>query len=150
MQQGNAIAQVAFRDADPSAKLCDAATTTTQTRPQACRAVVRSNAHLSIPVLREDLMLKDHHQFSCPCCGKLIELDTKTGKARAVAKDGKRDLDDLLSAQQRDEARLGDAFDQARSKQQRESEHLDDLLNKAKKDARDNPDEKIRRPFDLD
>jgi uncharacterized Zn finger protein (UPF0148 family) len=95
-------------------------------------------------------MLKDQYQFPCPCCGKQLELDATTGKVRAIQTDGKRDLDDLLAAQERDSSRMQDAFDAARKKQAKESDYLDRVLDDAKKRARENPDEKLRRPFDLD
>ncbi|MGE3174020.1 MAG: hypothetical protein AB7O97_15445 [Planctomycetota bacterium] len=97
-------------------------------------------------------MPKDLHQFACPCCGKQIEVDTRTGRARAaVPGEGKgQDLDQLLQAQRRDSERLGQVFESARDDQQRQQEQLDQLLRKAKDDARKAPDETLRRPFDLD
>jgi len=98
-------------------------------------------------------MPKDVHQFSCPCCGKQIEIDVRTGQARAQkpaeAKGGK-DLEDLLRAQKRDSDRLGKAFDTAKEGQHRQRDQLDDLLKKAKDDASKDPDEKLRRPWDLE
>ena len=98
-------------------------------------------------------MPKDTYQFACPCCGKQIEIDTRTGHARAVkpaeAKGG-QNLDDMLRSQKRDSERLGKAFDVAKEGQHRQREQLDDKLKKAKDDARDEPDEKLRRPWDLE
>lgn len=98
-------------------------------------------------------MLKDVIQFPCPCCGKRVEIDTRSGKARAVqpgeAKGG-QDLDQLLAKQRRDSERLGKAFDVAKDDQRLLGKHLEDQLEKAKEDAKKNPDEKLRRPFDLD
>ena len=98
-------------------------------------------------------MHKDLFQFSCPCCGKQIEVDTRTGKARAVvAADakGQKDLDQLWQAQKRDAERLGKAFDVAKDDHGKAGQQRDKQLEKAKEDARKQPDEKLRRPFDLD
>jgi hypothetical protein len=98
-------------------------------------------------------MPKDLYQFPCPCCGKRIEVDTRAGKARAVeateAKGG-QDLDTMLTRHKRDAERLGSVFESAKDDQKRQHEHLDDLLKQAKDDAKKRPDEKLRRPFDLD
>ena len=98
-------------------------------------------------------MLKDLFQFPCPCCGKQIEIDLRSGKARAVtateAKGG-QDLDQLVARQRRDAERLGNVFDAAKKDQRQQSQQLDDALRKAKDDAKKQPDEKVRRPFDLD
>lgn len=98
-------------------------------------------------------MPKDIYQFGCPCCGKQIEIDTRTGKARAQkpgeAKGG-QDLDSLLQSQQREADRLGRQFEAAKDHQHKEQDLLGDLLKKAKEDARQSPDEKVRRPWDLD
>ena len=98
-------------------------------------------------------MPKDVHQFSCPCCGKRIEIDVRTGQARAVkpgeAKSG-QDLDDLLRSQRRDSERLGKAFDTAKEGQNRQQEQLDKELKRAKDDAKKEPDEKLKRPWDLE
>src|SRR5262249_39103953 len=102
---------------------------------------------------RRTSMPKDVYQFPCPCCGKQIEVDTRSGKARAVlpgeAKGG-QDLDRLLQAQRRDAERLGSAFDTARQDQEQQGQQLDKLLKKAKDDAKQKPDEKLRLPFDFD
>lgn len=91
--------------------------------------------------------------FPCPCCGKQIEVDTRSGKARAVdptdAKGG-QDLDALLAAQQKEKDRLARLFDQAKDGQGKQQEQLDRLLERAKDDAKKTKDEKLRRPWDLD
>lgn len=92
-------------------------------------------------------------RFPCPCCGKQIEVDVRSGRARAAnpkEKDGGRDLDDLLRAQQREKQRLQGVFDQARGEHEKQQERLDDLLQKAKEDAKKNEDEPLHRPWDLD
>jgi hypothetical protein len=91
--------------------------------------------------------------FSCPCCGKQIEVDTRSGKARAVrpqeAKGG-QSLDDLLSAQKKDQKRLADLFASAKDQQAKQSEALDAKLQRAKEEAKKDKDERPRNPFDLD
>ncbi len=98
-------------------------------------------------------MAKDVFLFSCPCCGKQVELDTRSGKARAVkpgeAKGG-QDLDSLWAAQKKESQRLDNVFDSARDDHRKQEERLEDMLRKAKEDAKKSPDEKTRRPFDLD
>ncbi len=98
-------------------------------------------------------MPKDLFQFPCPCCGKPIEVDTRTGKARARnpnEQKGGLDLDSLLARQQQEAKRLDRLFDDAKQTQRQDGDRLDDLLDRAKEDARQNPDEDLRRPFDLD
>jgi len=95
-------------------------------------------------------MPKDHYKFSCPCCGKRLELDGRTGKARQVSVRDDEDLDSLLQEQKKQASRLDSAFDAAKDHQKGQREHLDNLLRQAKKTARENPDEEVRRPFDLD
>jgi len=98
-------------------------------------------------------MTKDSYLFWCPCCGKQVELDVRTGKARpVVAAEGKNaaNLDQLLSAQKKEGDRLGDVFDSAKKDQKQQGKTLDKLLEKAKDEAKKQPDEKLRRPFDLD
>lgn len=91
--------------------------------------------------------------FSCPCCGKQIEVDTRSGKARAVrpqeAKGG-QSLDDLLSAQKKDQQRLADLFASAKDQQSKQKDALDAKLQRAKEEAKKDKDERPRNPFDLD
>ena len=91
--------------------------------------------------------------FSCPCCGKQIEVDTRSGKARAVrpqeAKGG-QSLDDLLSAQKKDQQRLADLFASAKDQQSKQQDALDAKLQRAKEEAKKDKDERPRNPFDLD
>jgi hypothetical protein len=93
-------------------------------------------------------MSKHVLQIRCPCCKKPIEIDTRTGKARAMATkdDG---LDDLLDAQRRESERLGGLFDSARDASRGDQDRLDDLFRKARDDARGD-EEKPRSPFDLE
>ena len=68
-------------------------------------------------------MAKDVYQFACPCCSKQIEIDTRTGLARAKnpgeAKGG-QDLDQLLKAQQHDSKRLDKVFGEDQPPRKRE------------------------------
>lgn len=92
-------------------------------------------------------------QFSCPCCHKAIEVDVRSGKARAVrpaeAKGG-RDLDALLGEQKRQEQRLDDLWGSAQDQVRRQQDRLDRELERAKDEAKQNPDERPRNPFELD
>jgi len=100
-------------------------------------------------------MLKDVFTFPCPCCGKLIEVDTRSGRARAARPEeakGGRSLDRLLDAQQRESERLGSVFDDARARQAKEADQLAEALRRAKDEAKKDKD-KDQRPrniFDLD
>lgn len=92
-------------------------------------------------------------QFDCPCCGKRIEFDVRSHKARAVkVKDSKvsKDFDALLADQNAERARLDGAFGQAVDAQKHEKEALDDMFKTAKKKAKEDPDDAPPRPFDLD
>ncbi|MEC7584838.1 MAG: hypothetical protein VYE77_11015 [Planctomycetota bacterium] len=95
-------------------------------------------------------MTKEYYKFSCPCCGERLELDGRSGKARKVTVEEDDSLDSLLQQHKAQSDRLDSAFDSAKDKQKHQAEHLDDLLKRAKKDANENPDEEVRRPFDLD
>ena len=91
--------------------------------------------------------------FPCPCCGKLVEVDTRSGKARAVRpqdKLGAKNLDQLFAAQTKEQQRLGNLFDQAAEDQRRERERLEQQLQRAKQDAQKHPQERPRNPFDLE
>jgi hypothetical protein len=85
-------------------------------------------------------MPREVFEFSCPCCGKRVELDTRSGVARAVkveeSKQGKS-FDDLVSDQSKEGERLGSVFDQAKRAQSRQAERLDKLLREAKDAAKD-------------
>ena len=91
--------------------------------------------------------------FDCPCCNKRIEIDTRSGKARAVrpteAKGG-QDLDQLLRSQQQHRQKLDDMFRQAKDSESMRSESLQKQLERAKDEARRDKDERPRNPFDLD
>ncbi len=98
-------------------------------------------------------MPKELFVFPCPCCGKQIELDVRTGHARALRPEdnqGGTSLDSLLKKQQKESDRLGGLFEQAKDGHGKQKQRLDDLLERAKDDAKQNQDEKLRRPWDLD
>lgn len=91
--------------------------------------------------------------FPCPCCNKLIEVDTRSGRARAARPEeakGVRNLDDLLAAQRRDAKRLGDLFTSAKDLEAQQAERLEQQLRRAKEEAKKDPNDKPRNPFDLD
>lgn len=92
-------------------------------------------------------------QFDCPCCGKRIEYDVRSHKARAVkVKEAKvsKDFDALLADQSLERKRLDSAFGQAVDAQKQEKQTLDQMFKTAKKKAEEEPDEAPPRPFDLD
>ena len=96
---------------------------------------------------------KDLFVFDCPCCGKRIELDVRSGKARAVdpkEKKGAGDLDQLVKESRQEGQRLKGAFDRAKEQQAKERETLQDLFGKAVEEAKKDKDKKPPNPFDLD
>ncbi|MCA8976617.1 MAG: hypothetical protein KDC98_17990 [Planctomycetes bacterium] len=91
--------------------------------------------------------------FPCPCCDKLVEVDTRTGKARAIRPDEKKqggDLDSLLSAQRQESQRLDSLFDSARSRESNDADILAQQLARAKEEAKKDKDERPPNIFDLD
>lgn len=98
-------------------------------------------------------MAKTVFTFPCPCCNKMVEVDTRTGKARAVRADeqkGGQSLDDLFDAHKNESERLDDLFSSAKDTENRQEDELEKKLKRAKDEARKDPDEKPRNPFDLD
>ncbi|MBI5850189.1 MAG: hypothetical protein HZB39_04010 [Planctomycetes bacterium] len=84
----------------------------------------------------------------CPCCGRFLEIDTRTGKVRAQpGKDS--GLDALLQKQKQESDRLTDLFDGARGAERERDSELDDLFKQAKEKSKDDRD-KPRSPFDLE
>jgi hypothetical protein len=85
---------------------------------------------------------------SCPCCGRALEIDTRTGKARKLSvEDG--GLDALVEQQKSEAARLDQLFDGAQREEAHREEEFDRLLRDAKKKSKGD-DSKPTRPFDLD
>ena len=80
-------------------------------------------------------MPREVFEFSCPCCGKRVELNTRNGKVRAVnieeSKRGKS-FDDMVSDQKKEGQRLGSMFEEAQRDHASRKETLDDLLSEAK------------------
>ncbi|MFT4839652.1 MAG: hypothetical protein ACI8UD_000088 [Planctomycetota bacterium] len=98
-------------------------------------------------------MAKNLFTFSCPCCNKMVEVDTRSGKARAVRANeqkGGQSLDDLLDAHKNDSERLGDMFLSAKDRENNREDLLDQQLRRAKKEAKKDKDDKPRNIFDLD
>jgi hypothetical protein len=99
-------------------------------------------------------MLQDVFTFPCPCCGKTVEVNVRSGKARAVRPDeakGGRDLDSLLAQQKRESERLHDMFDSARDQQAKNIERLTKELDRAKEEAKKDPKrDGPKNVFDLD
>jgi len=98
-------------------------------------------------------MAKNLFTFPCPCCNKMVEIDTRSGKARAVRADeqkGGQSLDDLLEAQRSDSDRLGDMFSTAQDSEKSREDQLEKQLRRAKEEAKKDKDDKPRNIFDLD
>ena len=87
-------------------------------------------------------------KLRCPCCKKPIEVDTRTGRARALST-AERGLDDLIDAHKVESERLGDLFDSAREQHGREGDRLDDLFRKARDETKGD-EGKPPRPIDFD
>jgi hypothetical protein len=91
--------------------------------------------------------------FSCPCCSKRIEVDTRSGKARAMRPEeakGGQSLDSLVASQQQEGKRLDDLFRSAKDGVSKQRELLDEQLRKAKDEAKKDKDTRPRNIFDLD
>ena len=91
--------------------------------------------------------------FPCPCCSKLIEVDTRSGKARAARPEeakGGRDLDQMLKSTGKEQQRLGDLFSSAKDQQAKQSERLAEQLKRAKEEAKKDKDTRPPNIFDLD
>jgi hypothetical protein len=91
--------------------------------------------------------------FSCPCCNKQIEVDTRSGKARAVRPEeakGGQTLDSLLANQSKDKQRLADLFDSAKGDVSKQADRLEEQLRRAKDEAKKDKDTRPRNIFDLD
>lgn len=91
--------------------------------------------------------------FPCPCCNKLIEVDVRSGKARAVRPEearGGRNLDKLFDEHKSDGKRLGDLFSSAKELERQRDERLAEQLRRAKEEAKKDKDERPRNPFDLE
>ncbi|MEC8652125.1 MAG: hypothetical protein VXY92_06155, partial [Planctomycetota bacterium] len=98
-------------------------------------------------------MAKHLFTFPCPCCDKMVEVDTRSGKARAVRADeqrGGQNLDDLFAAQKHESQRLDDLFSSAKDTESRQEDEREQKLQRAKDEAKKSPDEKPHNPFDLD
>ncbi len=95
-------------------------------------------------------MARHLFRFRCPCCDKRVELDTRSGKARAVKVDeskAARDIDKLVSEQKHEGERLTSIFDQAASDQNKQRKQLDQMFGEALEEATEDEDEKPPNPF---
>lgn len=102
---------------------------------------------------RNSAMAETLFTFPCPCCGKMIEVDTRSGKARAVRAEeakGGRDLDKMLKEHRGDSQRLGDLFSSAKEQEKSKADQLEQQLRRAKEEAKKDKDERPRNIFDLD
>lgn len=91
--------------------------------------------------------------FPCPCCNKLIEVDVRSGKARAARPEeakGGQDLDKMLRSQKQDQKRLTDLFASAKDAEARRADQLEAKLKRAKEEAKKDGTDKPRNPFDLE
>lgn len=91
--------------------------------------------------------------IACPCCGEPIEINVRTGKARAsdLPKSKKApDLEGLLEATKGEGARLNDLFEDAQSDQSTEKKRREDKFSKAREKAAKDKDKRPRNPFDLE
>ena len=98
-------------------------------------------------------MAKNQFTFPCPCCNKMIEVDTRAGKARAVRPEeqkGGKNLDDMLNAHRHDSDRLDGLFASAKDTEENREDLLSEQLQRAKEEAKKDKDEKPRNIFDLD
>ena len=91
--------------------------------------------------------------FSCPCCSKRIEVDTRSGKARAVRPEeqkGGQDLDALLRKHKNEGERLDGLFSSAKDGVAKQADELEQQLRRAKDEAKKDKDTRPRNIFDLD
>ncbi|MCK5941591.1 MAG: hypothetical protein KAI24_06450 [Planctomycetes bacterium] len=98
-------------------------------------------------------MAKHLFTFPCPCCNKMVEVDTRSGKARAVRADERKgggSLDDLVDAHKHESQRLDQLFSSARDSEGRRDAELERKLKRAQEEAKKDPDDKPHNPFDLD
>ena len=97
--------------------------------------------------------MKDFYQFDCPCCGKQLEFDPRSQRARAAKPKEAvkpKDLDSLLTQQKGERKRLDSVFGDALDQQRHEKETLEDLFKSAQEKAKEDKDTRPHRPFDLD
>jgi len=98
-------------------------------------------------------MPKHVFEFDCPCCGKPIEVNVRSGKARAVdfteSKKGK-DLDGLVADAKGEGDRLTGLFDEARTDHARQQDRLDAMFSDAAEKAKKDKHKRPPNPFDLE
>lgn len=89
-------------------------------------------------------------EIDCPCCGKRIEIDTRSGKARAVRARDSKDLDRLVDEHRHEDERLRSLFEEAAKDHAHYNERLEDLFKQAAEEAEKHKDEKPPNPFDYE
>ena len=97
-------------------------------------------------------MTRHLYRFRCPCCDKYIELDTRSGKARALKPDDAKaaaDIEKLVDQQKHEGERLTDVFQAAADDHAKQKQKLDDTFSQAFEEAKDDK-EKPPHPFELD
>ena len=94
-------------------------------------------------------MPREVFEFSCPCCGKRVELNARNGKVRAVSIEesrGGKSFEDMVSDQKNEGDRLGSMFDEASEDHASREQTFDGLFSDAK-DAVKKDKSKPRHPF---
>lgn len=96
-------------------------------------------------------MPKDLYQFDCPCCGKRVEVNTRSGRARAVRPEeraGGGDLDALLDKHKRESDRLDDMFRDASEGARRAGKEQHERFDRAREQVeKEEPQDKPPHPF---
>ncbi len=98
-------------------------------------------------------MAKNVFVFKCPCCGKDIEVDTRSGTIRALKFEDSahgKSLDKLVVDQKHESDRLEGMLDKASGSLTGDKKRLDDLFGDALEQAKKDKDKKPRNPFDLE
>ena len=97
-------------------------------------------------------MARTRFQFTCPCCDKLIEVDIRSGKARAVdikERSGK-DLEGLIADQHSESDRLDELFEEAVEDHASHRQKFDEMFGEATEKAKEEEPKRPPSPFDLD
>lgn len=90
--------------------------------------------------------------FACPCCGKDVELDIRSGKARAVNPNEKKgkDFETLVDEQQHASERFDAMLGEAKRDQDKQAQQLDSIFKQAAEKAKRDKDKRPNNPFDLE
>jgi hypothetical protein len=99
-------------------------------------------------------MPKDSFEFDCPCCGKRVEVDVRSGRARAVKPQERRgggDLDTLLDKHRNEAERLDQMFRDASERHREAPAQRERRLRDAIDEVGREPEpERPPNPFDLE